>query len=143
MKKIIAIFSVCLLVLTLVLTVSCAKKSSGSVAAAKTPEKIKLWVYDSGRIEVLNTLGKAFEAEFGVAVEVSMVDLGEIRNQFLLASGGEECADIAIIPHDNLGALVENGMVTEINLGSKRGSYLEPALEGFNYSSGLTLTGES
>ncbi|MDR0455099.1 MAG: extracellular solute-binding protein [Treponema sp.] len=134
MKRLISIFSVCLLVLTLVL-VSCAKKKDSS--AAKTPEKITLWVYDAGRIEVLNSLAKSFEAEFGVAVEVSMVDLGQIRNQFLLASGGEECADIAIIPHDNLGALVENGMVTEINLGSKKGSYLEPALEGFNYNGKL------
>jgi maltose-binding protein MalE len=134
MKKLIGILSVCLLVLTLALTVSCSKKTS---AAKKTAEKITLWVYDAGRIEVLNELGKKFEAEFGVSVEVSMVDLGQIRNQFLLASGGDECADIAIIPHDNLGALVENGMVTEINLGAKKSSYLEPALEGFNYNGKL------
>ncbi|MDR2702125.1 MAG: extracellular solute-binding protein [Spirochaetaceae bacterium] len=132
MKKIVKVLTVCLLVLMLVLTVSCTKKTE-----AKTPEKLTFWVYDAGRIEVLNELGKKFEAEFGVSVEVSMVDLGQIRNQFLLASGGEECADIAIIPHDNLGALVENGMVTEINLGAKKSSYLEPALDGFNYNGKL------
>jgi arabinogalactan oligomer/maltooligosaccharide transport system substrate-binding protein len=133
MKKLIGILSVCLLVLTLV--TACTKKTSA--AAAKKAEKITLWVYDEGRIGVLNELGKKFEAEFGVSVEVSMVDLGQIRNQFLLASGGDECADIAIIPHDNLGALVENGMVTEINLGAKRNSFLQPALEGFNYNGKL------
>ena len=131
MKKLIRIFSICLLVLMLVPVVSCTKKD------AKKAEKLTFWVYDAGRIEVLNTLGKKFEAEFGVPVEVSMVDLGQIRNQFLLASGGDECADIAIIPHDNLGPLVENGMVTEINLGSKKSSFLQPALDGFNYNGKL------
>jgi arabinogalactan oligomer/maltooligosaccharide transport system substrate-binding protein len=133
MKKLVGILSACLLVLMLV--PACNKKTSAS--AANKGEKITLWVYDEGRIQVLNELGKKFETEFGVAVEVSMVDLGQIRNQFLLASGGNECADIAIIPHDNLGALVENGMVTEINLGSKKNSYLQPALDGFNYNGKL------
>jgi len=136
MKKLIGIFLMCLLALTLVMTVSCKKKDSAA-AAKKAGEKITLWVYDEGRIQILNELGKKFETEFGVSVEVSMVDLGQIRNQFLLASGGDECADIAIIPHDNLGALVENGMVTEINLGAKRNSFLQPALEGFNYNGKL------
>jgi maltose-binding protein MalE len=135
MKRLVKIISVCLLVLLLVFTVSCKKKNAET--AAKGTEKITLWVYDAGRIEVLNELGKKFETEFGVAVEVSMVDLGQIKNQFLLASGGDECADIAIIPHDNLGPLVENGMVTEINLGNKKGSYLEPAIDGFNYNGKL------
>jgi maltose-binding protein MalE len=134
MKRFIKTLSVCLLVLMLVLMVSCTKKDS--TTAGKT-EKLTLWVYDTVRVEVLNTLAKKFEAEFGVPVEISTVDLGQIRNQFLLASGGEECADIAIIPHDNLGALVENGMVIEFNLGNKRSSYLEPALDGFNYNGKL------
>jgi len=133
MKRLTKTLFVCLLVLTLVLTFACKKNE----ATAKTPEKLTFWVYDAGRIEVLNELGKKFLAEFGVSVEVSMVDLGQIKNQFLLASGGEECADIAIIPHDNLGGLVENGMVMEINLGSKRNSFLQPALDGFNYNGKL------
>jgi len=117
-----------LLIFVLFVSVSCAKKSG---------EKLTLWIYDNGRIEALTTLGKQFEKEYGVAVEVSLVDLGQIRNQFLLASGGPECADLAIIPHDNLGPLVENGSVTEINLGYKRSSFLEPALEGFTYNGRL------
>jgi maltose-binding protein MalE len=131
MKKFIGVFFACLLVLTMVFSVSCTKKE------AKVAETLTLWVYDSGRIEVLTELGKAFEKEFGVAVDVSLVDLGQIRTQFLLASGGSECADIAIIPHDNLGALAENGSVLEVNLGGKRGSFLDPSLEGFTYNGKL------
>jgi maltose-binding protein MalE len=132
MKRTIQILLAGLLALAAVFAVSCTKKET-----AKTGEKLTLWIYDSGRLEVLTELGKKFEAQYGVPVEVSMVDLGQIRNQFLLASGGEECADIAIIPHDNLGALVENGVVAEVNLGNKSGSFLEPALQGFNYNGKL------
>jgi maltose-binding protein MalE len=70
-------------------------------------------------------------------VKVSLVDLGQIRTQFLLASGGAECADIAIIPHDNLGALVENAAVLPVNLGAKKKNYLGPAIEGFMYNGKL------
>ena len=140
MKKIAGVLCACLLIAGIVLTISCRRQESGSgTQAARTaaPEKLILWVYDSGRIEVLTQLGRQFEAEFGVSVEVSMVDLSQIRTQFLLAAGGAECADLAIIPHDNIGPLVENGVIMEINLGGKSSSYLQPALDGFNYNGKL------
>jgi len=131
MKKFAKVLCVGLLVFCVISAVSCTKKAETSA------EKLTLWVYDEGRIGILTELGKKFQAEYGIAVEVSMVDLGQIRNQILLASGGAECADIAIIPHDNLGPMVENGAVIEVNLGSKRGSFLEPSLEGFTYNGKL------
>jgi maltose-binding protein MalE len=137
MKKFIKIFCICLLALAVIFSISCTKKEGGAAARSTSAEKLTIWIYDSGRIEALTAMGKTFEAEFGVGVEVSLVDLGQIRNQFLLASGGADCADIAIIPHDNLGPLVENGMVTEIDLGNKRNSFLQPALEGFTYNGRL------
>ncbi len=118
--------------------------ANGSKDAAKTapasgePAKpLTLWVYDSGRIEVLTEIGKQFEKKYGVPVEVSMVDLSQVRTQFLLASGGAECADLAIIPHDNLGAMVENAAVEPVNLGSKKSKYIAPAIEGFMYNGQL------
>ena len=136
MKSIVRTLCACILIAGAVLAVSCAKKDAGG-AAGKSGEKLSLWIYDNGRIGALTEMGKKFEAEYGIPVEVSLVDLGQIRNQFLLASGGAECADLAIIPHDNLGPLVENGAVMEINLGAKRGSFLEPSLEGFTYNGKL------
>ena len=104
---------------------------TGALAQAKP---LKLWVYDKTRIDVLTQIGKDFEAKYKIPVEVSMVDLGQIKNQFLLASGGAEAADLAIIPHDNLGGLVENGAVLPVNLGSKTSNFLQPALDGFKYN---------
>lgn len=108
--------------------ISCSKEKKSD----ETP--LTVWVYDNGRIDVLTEIGKQFEQEFGVPVEISLVDLGQIRTQFLLASGGAECADLAIIPHDNLGSLVENGAVQIINFGSKKSEFIEPALQGFFYN---------
>jgi maltose-binding protein MalE len=106
-------------------------------AAAGSGKTLTVWVYDNGRIEVLTQIGKQFEKKYGIPVKVSLVDLGQIRTQFLLASGGAECADIAIIPHDNLGALVENAAVLPVNLGAKKKNYLGPAIEGFMYNGKL------
>lgn len=108
------------------------KKDLGLAAKA-----LNVWVYDNGRIEVLTQIGKQFEKKYGIPVKVSLVDLGQIRTQFLLASGGAECADLAIIPHDNLGALVENAAVLPVNLGAKKKNYLTPAIEGFMYNGKL------
>jgi maltose-binding protein MalE len=100
-------------------------------------ETLTLWVYDEGRIEVLTEIGNQFEADYGVAVEVALVDLGDIRTQMLLTAGGEEAADLAIIPHDNLGALVVNDAVAPIDLGAKESQYLGPAIEAFSYNGEL------
>ena len=45
--------------------------------------------------------------------------------------------DLAIIPHDNLGALVENGAVAPVDIGDKTTEYLPAALEGFTYDGAL------
>jgi maltose-binding protein MalE len=114
-------------------------KAQGAAPAAKPApgQKLTLWVYDSGRIEVLTAIGKQFEAEYGVKVEVAMVDLAQIRSQMLLASGGDESPDLVIIPHDNLGGLVVNDVVLPIDLGAKKAKYLQPAIDGFTYNGKL------
>lgn len=98
---------------------------------------LTLWVYDDGRVGVLNELGAQFEEEFGVPVVVEVVDLGEIRNQILLGAGTGEGPDMAIIPHDNLGPLVENGAAAIVDLADKADQYLPNAIDGFMYNGEL------
>ena len=131
MKKLISV----LLALLLIVSITSCKKEKRS--AKDSSDKLVVWVYDNGRVQVLTEIGKAFEEEYGVPVEISLVDLGQIRNQFLLASGGAECADLAIIPHDNLGSLVENAAVAPVNLGSKAENFIQPAIDGFMYNGKL------
>ncbi len=119
----------------MILSVSGCKKEKKQTG--NSSDKLVVWVYDNGRIQVLTEIGKSFEEEYGIPVEVSLVDLGQIRNQFLLASGGAECADLAIIPHDNLGSLVENAAVSTVSLGSKAENFIQPAIDGFMYNGKL------
>jgi arabinogalactan oligomer/maltooligosaccharide transport system substrate-binding protein len=117
-----------------------SKDAASGVKAAdpsKPVQPLNLWVYDKGRIDVLTAIGAKFEKKYGIPVKISLVDLGQIKTQFLLASGGAECADLAIIPHDNLGALVQNAAVEPVSLGAKQNQYVKPAIDGFTYNGQL------
>ncbi len=98
---------------------------------------LTLWVYDDGRLEVLKKLGEQFKAEYGVGLNVEVVDLTEIRNAMTLGAASGEGPDMVIIPHDNLGPMVENGSAVEIDLGDKASNYLPNALAGFTYNGKL------
>lgn len=122
--------------------------ATGSLAAqAKAVSPLRLWVYDTGRIDVLTKLGKDFEAKYKIPVEISLVDMAQIKSQFLLASGGADCADLAIIPHDNLGPYVENGAILPVNLSAaKLNNFLAPAVKALKYNGklyGLPLSVEN
>jgi arabinogalactan oligomer / maltooligosaccharide transport system substrate-binding protein len=107
-----------------------------SRSAAQDTE-LTLWVYDDGRLEVLTELGAEFEAEYGVALNVEVVDLSEIRNAMTLGAASGEGPDMIIIPHDNLGPIVENGAAAPIDLGDKAESYLTNAVDAFTYNGEL------
>lgn len=97
-------------------------------------EALVLWVYDDGRIGVLTQLGEQFEEQYGVPVTIEAVDIAEIRNQMVLGAASGEGPDMVIIPHDNLGSLVENGAAAEVDLGDKVDQYVPGAIDGFTYN---------
>lgn len=109
---------------------------ANSLVSAQDVE-LTLWVYDDGRLEVLNQLGADFEAEYGVSLSVEVVDLSEIRSAMTLGAASGEGPDMIIIPHDNLGPFVENGAAAPIDLGDKAESFLPNALDGFTYNGAL------
>jgi arabinogalactan oligomer/maltooligosaccharide transport system substrate-binding protein len=109
---------------------------ANSLASAQEVS-LTLWVYDDGRLEVLNQLGAEFEAEYGVKLSVEVVDLSEIRNTMTLGAASGEGPDMIIIPHDNLGPLVENGAAAPIDLGDKAQDFLPNAIDGFTYDGQL------
>jgi arabinogalactan oligomer/maltooligosaccharide transport system substrate-binding protein len=106
-------------------------------APAEEAATLTLWVYDDGRLEVLKKLGEAFQAEYGVALNVEVVTLDEIKSAMSLGAASGEGPDLVIIPHDNLGPMVENGSAVEIDLGDKASNYLPNAIAGFQYNGKL------
>jgi arabinogalactan oligomer/maltooligosaccharide transport system substrate-binding protein len=117
--------------------VSEATEAPATEAPPEELTTLTLWVYDDGRLEVLKQLGEKFQEEYGVALNVEVVDLTEIRNSMTLGAASGEGPDMVIIPHDNLGPMVENGAAVEIDLGDKASNYLPNAIAGFNYNGKL------
>lgn len=112
-------------------------EAPAEVAPAEAETFLTLWVYDDGRLEVLQKLGEQFKAEYGVGLKVEVVDLSEIRNQMTLGAASGEGPDMVIIPHDNLGPMVENGAAAPIELGDKAANYLPNAIDAFTYNGKL------
>lgn len=119
------------------------------VAVTEAPEAgtdLVLWVYDDSRLATLNLLAEDFKAEYGVGLSVEVVDLSEIRNAMSLGATTGEGPDLIIIPHDNIGPMVENGSALEIDLGDKAANLLPNAIAGFTYNGkvyGLPLSVEN
>jgi arabinogalactan oligomer/maltooligosaccharide transport system substrate-binding protein len=97
---------------------------------------LKIWA-DDNRTPILLDLADAFLAEYNVALVVE--DLGrlqDIRAPIITAAPAGEGPDIFVGVHDWLGALVESGLVAPIDLGDKRGEFVESALQAFTYTDG-------
>ena len=68
---------------------------------------------------------------------MEVVTLDEIKSAMSLGAASGEGPDMVIIPHDNLGPMVENGSAVEIDLGDKASNYLPNAIAGFTYNGKL------
>jgi arabinogalactan oligomer / maltooligosaccharide transport system substrate-binding protein len=149
MKKLSALFT--LLVLTGLVLSACGGAATpapvqteapvatevATESPAAAPSDLLLWVYDDTRVETLTTLGEQFKAEYGVGVQIQVVDLSEIRNAMTMGAASGEGPDMIIIPHDNLGPMVENGSAAVTDLGDKASSILPNAIDGFTYNGKL------
>ena len=103
---------------------------------AEPEATLRIWADDT-RTPILQDLADEFLAAYNV--ELIVEDLGvvqDIRSQVLIAVPAGEGPDIYIGVHDWLGALVESGLVAPIDLGDKRGEFVESTLEAFTYTDG-------
>lgn len=123
--------------LSMMVLVALLSMAGASALVSAQAVQLTLWVYDDGRLEVLNQLGAAFEEEYGVPLVVEVVDLSEIRNAMTLGAATGEGPDMIIIPHDNLGPFVVNGAAAPIDLGDKAESFLPGAVDAFFYEGAL------
>mgnify|MGYP000107497695 CR=1 FL=1 len=80
---------------------------------------LRIWADDT-RTPILQGLADEFLAEYNV--ELIVEDLGvvqDIRSQVIIAIPAGEGPDIFIGVHDWLGAMIESGLVTPLDLGDK------------------------
>ena len=97
---------------------------------------LKIWADDT-RAPILQAFAEDFKAKYNV--ELVVEDLGrvqDIRTPMITAAPAGEGPDIFIGVHDWLGALVDSGLVTPIDLGDKAGDFVQSALDAFTYTDG-------
>ncbi|MGT2785178.1 extracellular solute-binding protein [Streptococcus merionis] len=85
---------------------------SGSSNAASGEVKLKLWVPTDAKESYTETV-KSFEAaNKGVSVEV--IESNDSKAQENVKKDPESAADVFSLPHDQLGQLIESGVIQEI-----------------------------
>jgi arabinogalactan oligomer/maltooligosaccharide transport system substrate-binding protein len=109
--------------------------SVSSAALAQTPT-LTIWT-DDQRLPVVTELGKQFTEEFGVEIVVEPQGTQNIMTTMTTGASTGEGPDLFIIPHDNIGALVESGVVAPIDLGDKADNFLPNSLDAFSYNGTL------
>ena len=111
-------------------------EAPAAAAAPADGPTLTIWADDT-RSPVLEELGAAFEAEYGVRIVVTQKAFGSIRDDLKVAGPAGEGPDIIIGAHDWLGELVENGLLAEIDLGDNRDQFLAAAVQAFTYDGTL------
>jgi maltose-binding protein MalE len=107
-----------------------------TAAPAEPVASLKIWADDT-RTPILLAFAEDFKAKYNV--ELVVEDLGrvqDIRTPMITAAPAGEGPDIFIGVHDWLGALVESGLVSPIDLGAKADEFVPMSLEAFTYTDG-------
>jgi arabinogalactan oligomer / maltooligosaccharide transport system substrate-binding protein len=109
--------------------------SSLSFVTAQS-ETLVIWA-DETRAPLLIDLGEQFEDDYGIAVDVQQMGLGDARDQLLVAGPAGEGPDILVTAHDSIGQFVANGAIVPLDLAGLEDEFFPSALDLFTYSGQL------
>jgi arabinogalactan oligomer/maltooligosaccharide transport system substrate-binding protein len=78
---------------------------------------ISVWThFGETDLEWLQSEAASFEAAFGVPVQLTRIELGELKQKMLLSAPQGEAADLIVpIPHDQLGELAAGGVLADMS----------------------------
>ncbi|MFN2135750.1 MAG: extracellular solute-binding protein [Candidatus Promineifilaceae bacterium] len=105
-------------------------------APAETSATLTIWAHEKA-IPVLETLVDDFAETAGVEVVLEQVQIQDMLEQTRVAIPAGEGPDIFVTAHDQIGQLVEGGLVAPLDLGAKADDITPVALQAFNYNSQL------
>jgi maltose/maltodextrin transport system substrate-binding protein/arabinogalactan oligomer/maltooligosaccharide transport system substrate-binding protein len=88
--------------------------------------KLTIWADDT-RAPILQDLADEVLAAYNLELVVELKSA--IRDDFQVAAPLGEGPDIIVVPHDQAGALVSNGLLAEIDLGDKKADFSQVALD--------------
>jgi arabinogalactan oligomer/maltooligosaccharide transport system substrate-binding protein len=103
--------------------------------AAAPAATLRIWADDT-RAPILEKLAPAFLAEYNVALNIELKSA--LRDDFQLAAPIGEGPDILFgIAHDQVAAMVSNGLVATIDLGAKADEFVKSTLDACTYDGKL------
>jgi arabinogalactan oligomer / maltooligosaccharide transport system substrate-binding protein len=121
MKKALSIFMMVVLVLG-VLSACGPKRETTSTndtdkkEEAAKPEKLVVWE-DKDKSGWLEKVAADFEKEYGIKIEYKEVEMAsKLRDQLRLDGPAGTGPDIVTLPHDQIGQVVTEGLITELKL---------------------------
>ncbi|MCH1882148.1 maltose ABC transporter substrate-binding protein [Agrococcus sp. ARC_14] len=109
-----------------------APTSSGESEAPQGGGELVIWM-DENRATALEGVIAAFEEETGTTVEVVVKDFGAIRDDLTTQAPSGEGPDVVLGAHDWIGKLVQNGVISPVELGDLAGDFEDVSIQAMTY----------
>ncbi|MGB3956100.1 MAG: extracellular solute-binding protein [Brooklawnia sp.] len=105
---------------------------TAATSAPASAGGISIWI-DSNREPVLTPLAEQFEADTGVSVQLIVKDSSAIVDDFTTQAPSGQGPDAIITAHDNIGRMVQNGVIAPIELGGAAEDFQPVTVQAFTY----------
>jgi arabinogalactan oligomer / maltooligosaccharide transport system substrate-binding protein len=108
-----------------------APDEGGSEALTRAEGDLVIWG-DENRVAALEPFAEQFGEENGVTVALQEVAVDELADQFQRAGPAGEGPDIAVVPHDAIGRLVDGGTISPVDI-PNADDFEEVAIDAFTF----------
>ena len=105
-------------------------------SAPQASGSLTVWV-DETRIDAFKTLGEAFLASTGVALDVVQKPSQDIKTDFIAQVPTGQGPDLIVGAHDWVGDLQANGVIAPVELGDRVDALNPNAVQGFSFDGQL------
>jgi arabinogalactan oligomer/maltooligosaccharide transport system substrate-binding protein len=106
--------------------------TAASSAPAVTGGELVIWA-DEKRTAPLQELCSQWAETNGVKCTVVQKDYGKVKDDFKTQGPAGKGPDLIVYAHDAIGDLVQNGLITEVDLGAKAGDFEDVAVKAMAF----------
>lgn len=105
--------------------------SGSSASAGADAGTITMWV-DSNRLPVIKPVAEQFKTDTGVTVKLVVKDFGKLADDLVAQVPTGKGPDASLMPHDAVGRLVQNGVISPLELGDTS-IFQDVSVQAFTY----------
>ena len=110
-------------------------EEAGAGSEVGSDAELVIWA-DETRAPVLEDIGAAFTAAYGVPIVVQEMGFDDMKDNMKIAAPAGEGPDI-LVGSGSEAELIESGMIAPVNLGGKESEFTEAAIAHFTYDGQL------